>query len=142
MVTRTVVVVDEEPRAQAFIAYMLEKDGFEPSTFGSTSAARSSLLAARERPCLAVVDVGPHGTQGLEFARWLLAENPLTGIVFTTTGTMPDLSVKGLPTSRVQVLQKPFLAEEFRRRVDSLLLRAPERAHAQASGESRDDIGA
>lgn len=142
MHNRSVVVVDEEPTAQSVIAFMLEKDGFEPSTFASTGAARAWIASVKELPCLAVVDLGPRGTRGLDFARWLLEASPQSRVVFTTTCSAPDVHDHGLTADEARILQKPFHAEDLRRTVEALLLHAPAGAHARASEITRDDIGA
>jgi len=119
---RHVLVVDDEKRIREVVTYALQKDGFRVSE--AADAEQALLLAEREMPELAVLDVMLPGIDGLELCRRLRARAPLPILFLSARGDEVDRIV-GLELGGDDYLTKPFSPRELVARVRAVLRRLP-----------------
>lgn len=125
--TKTVLVVDDEPKIVDVVREYLEHAGFSVRTAGDGPAAleRARALA----PDLIVLDLGLPGLDGLDVARQLRRSSRVPVIILTARGEEVDRIV-GLEIGADDYLVKPFSPRELVARVRAVLRRVDERATA------------
>jgi DNA-binding response OmpR family regulator len=122
--SRTVLVVEDDAGLRAYLAVILEQQGYEVIAAGSGEEALAAL--GKRKAMLAVLDIGLPGMDGLTVAR-RLSQDPDTAdipIVFLTAmGTTAD-QLRGYEAGGVDYLTKPFsaatLVASVRRVMDAL----------------------
>ncbi len=122
MSTPTILLVDDEPPIQRATATLLRSRGYAVTVAGTGAEALEVL--DRDRPSLAIVDLGLPDIDGTALCQRLRARADIPIIV---------LSVRGEERSKVQALDagaddyvtKPFGPEELLARVRAGLRRAP-----------------
>jgi DNA-binding NarL/FixJ family response regulator len=112
MLTRSVVVVEDEALLRDLIAQSLETAGFLVTTAANAADAKRVCLATDPDAVVVDIELGA-GPDGFEFAEALHKETPDVGIVFLTN--LPDSrfagrDVKNLPRN-VAYLRKSQLTE-------------------------------
>jgi DNA-binding response OmpR family regulator len=123
-VTKTVLVVDDEPKIVDVVREYLEHAGFSVRTAGDGPAAleRARALA----PDLVVLDLGLPGLDGLDVARQLRRTSRVPVIILTARGDEVD-RILGLELGADDYLVKPFSPRELVARVRAVLRRIDER---------------
>lgn len=112
MLSRHIVVVEDEALLRDLIAKSLENAGFLVTTAANAADAKRACLATDPDAVVVDIELGP-GPDGFEFAEALNKESPDVGIVFLTN--LPDSRFAGrdakqLPKN-VAYLRKSQLTE-------------------------------
>jgi len=119
--SRTILVVDDEPRIVELARDYLEHAGFRVIT---AHDGRAALQAARrDRPDLVVLDLGLPGLDGLDVTRELRRDGS-TPIVMVTARDDELDKLLGLELGADDYLTKPFSPRELVARVKAVLRRA------------------
>ena len=118
--SRTVLVVEDEPKILDVVRDYLADAGFSVTT---ASDGPSALVSARAvRPDLVVLDLGLPGLDGLDVARELQRRSPVPIIMLTARSDEVD-RVLGLELGADDYLVKPFSPRELVARVRAVLRR-------------------
>ncbi len=131
VVTRTVLVVEDEATIAQAVAARLRSEGFtvEVAKDGPSGVEACTRL----QPDLVVLDLMLPGLDGLEVCRRIQRDRPVPVLMLTARDSETDLVV-GLAVGADDYLTKPFSARELVARVHALLRRV-ERAPDRAAGE-------
>ena len=129
-VTRTVLVVDDEPKILQVVRDYLADAGFTVTTAsdGTTALAQARAVA----PDLVVLDLGLPGIDGLDVARELQRRGPVPIIMLTARSDEVD-RVLGLELGADDYLVKPFSPRELVARVRAVLRRTERAARPAAT---------
>ncbi len=128
--TRTVLVVDDEPKILQVVRDYLADAGFTVTTASDGTTALAQARAVP--PDLVVLDLGLPGIDGLDVARELQRRGPVPIIMLTARSDEVD-RVLGLELGADDYLVKPFSPRELVARVRAVLRRT-ERAATGADG--------
>jgi CheY-like chemotaxis protein len=123
--TRSILLVDDEPRDLDVICGLLEGAGYQVCTAGSYHEALKCIENLPYVPDLLLTDVALPEVNGIELYRKF---SNMTGVwmnvLFISAYSGAEvLRFYGLPMSDVHFLAKPFSAEDLLRRVGSLIER-------------------
>ena len=119
-VSKSVLVVDDEPKIVEVVGDYLRSAGFSVTTAADGEGA---VASARARPPdLVVLDLGLPGLDGLDVARDLRRASPVPIIMLTARGEETD-RVLGLELGADDYLVKPFSPRELLARVRAVLRR-------------------
>ena len=119
-VSKSVLVVDDEPKIVKVVGDYLRSAGFSVTTAPDGEGA---VASARARPPdLVVLDLGLPGLDGLDVARDLRRASPVPIIMLTARGEETD-RVLGLELGADDYLVKPFSPRELLARVRAVLRR-------------------
>jgi two-component system alkaline phosphatase synthesis response regulator PhoP len=123
-VTRTVLVVDDEPAIVQIARDYLDRAGFRVITAGDGAAA--VRMARAERPSLLVLDLMLPGMDGLDVTR-ALRQDPATRklpIIMLTARVEEADRLVGLELGADDYITKPFSPRELVARVRAVLRRS------------------
>ena len=141
----TIVVVEDDPHLADLVDMLLRSDGFRVIQAADGPAGLAAL--ERERPRLAVLDVGLPGMDGLELCRRMRAlPGPVarTPVIMLTARDAEIDRVLGLELGADDYVTKPFSNREFLARVKAMLRRAegppPEKPDVISVGGVEVDI--
>lgn len=119
-VSKSVLVVDDEPKIVEVVGDYLRSAGFSVTTAADGEGA---VASARARPPdLVLLDLGLPGLDGLDVARELRRASPVPIIMLTARGEEAD-RVLGLELGADDYLVKPFSPRELLARVRAVLRR-------------------
>jgi DNA-binding response OmpR family regulator len=118
--SRTILVVDDEPRIVELARDYLEHAGFRVITANDGRAALD--VARHHRPDLIVLDLGLPGLDGLDVTRELRRDGSLPIVMVTARDDELD-KVLGLELGADDYLTKPFSPRELVARVKAVLRR-------------------
>jgi DNA-binding response OmpR family regulator len=119
--SRTILVVDDEPRIVELARDYLEHAGFRVVT---ANDGRTALeMARRDRPDLVVLDLGLPGLDGLDVTRELRKDGSIPIVMVTARDDELD-KLLGLELGADDYLTKPFSPRELVARVKAVLRRA------------------
>ncbi|HEX7346636.1 MAG TPA: response regulator transcription factor [Candidatus Limnocylindrales bacterium] len=118
--SRTILVVDDEPRIVELARDYLEHAGFRVITARDGRAALDS--ARRDRPDLVVLDLGLPGLDGLDVTRELRKDGSIPIVMVTARDDELD-KLLGLELGGDDYLTKPFSPRELVARVKAVLRR-------------------
>jgi PAS domain S-box-containing protein len=121
-----ILVADDNRDAAESLALVLKFSGYEVSiAFNGTEALD---LAARERPCAAIIDIGMPGMSGHEVARRMRLEAwGRNAVLIALTGWGQEQDKQAAKAAGFdEHLTKPIDPDELDRMLDSLLRDAPE----------------
>jgi two-component system phosphate regulon response regulator PhoB len=123
----TIVVVEDDANIADLVDIYLRREGFRVIQAVDGEAGLGAI--ERERPRLAILDVGLPGTvDGLEVCRRIRARAPLPVLMLTARDGEID-RVLGLELGADDYVTKPFSPRELQARIKSVLRRrAPEAA--------------
>ncbi|MFT3752529.1 MAG: response regulator [Paludibacter sp.] len=107
----TVMVVNDEPALVRLMKLMLERNGYQVSTYTDSHAALAAFLAAPEAIDLVITDQTMPGMTGIELARQMLAHR-VDLPVLLCTGYSDQLGMAVSAGVR-QVLSKPVTMSEL-----------------------------
>src|SRR5262245_42373025 len=119
--TRTILVVDDEPRIVDLARDYLEHAGFR--VIAANDGAQALESARRDRPDLVVLDLGLPGLDGLDVTKALRAEGSIPIVMVTARDDELD-KLLGLELGADDYLTKPFSPRELVARVKAVLRRA------------------
>ncbi len=115
-----ILVVDDEPRYLKLLRYNLEAADNEVITAGNGEDALS--LVAGKSPDLIILDIRLPGIDGYEVCSRIREFSSVPIILLTAKGEEQD-KVRGLRAGADDYITKPFGAEEFLARVETVLRR-------------------
>jgi two-component system cell cycle sensor histidine kinase/response regulator CckA len=121
----TVLVVEDEAALRELESLMLEEAGYDVLT--ASNAAEALDVAADNVVDLLVVDVVMPGMSGPQLVEELAARGSDVPVVFISGYGADEVSSRGLLASNAALIEKPFQAEEFLRRVRDVLDSAAQR---------------
>jgi two-component system response regulator RegA len=107
----SLLIVDDDERLRTHLARAFERRGFSVSTAAGYEEAL--VLARREPPELAVVDLRMEGPSGLELVRELKALDEATRIVVVTGYGSIATAIDAMRLGAVYYLQKPADADDI-----------------------------
>src|SRR5712692_3455786 len=134
--TRTILVVEDEPPIADAVATRLRSEGFEVTIAADGPAGVE--LCERLRPDLVVLDLMLPGLDGLDVCREIQRERPVPVLMLTARDSETDLLV-GLAVGADDYMTKPFSARELVARIHALLRRSD---RSPASDERAVRVGA
>lgn len=132
MVTKHILVVDDESRIREVVSYALSREGYRVSAAGDGQQALD--IAAQDAPDLVVLDVMLPEIDGLEVCRRLRRSSAVPVLFLSARGEEVDRIV-GLELGGDDYLTKPFSPRELVARVRAVLRRFE--GSAQAGGQPR-----
>lgn len=113
-----VFLVDDDPAVLKALPRALRRHGLDVEAFAS---AREFLSSYTDRPGCLVLDLSMPGMSGLELQQELIKLELEIPIIFITGhGGVPQ-SVQALRAGAVDFLEKPFLPETLRHRIDEAI---------------------
>ena len=122
MVSKRVLVVDDDVKTVELVKLYLNRDGYRVLTaYDGIEALR---LARESHPDLIVLDLMLPGIDGLEVCRTLRAESDVPIIMLTARTTEQD-RLTGLDLGADDYVPKPFSPKELAARVRVVLRRLP-----------------
>jgi DNA-binding NtrC family response regulator len=116
--TRTILIVDDEPAARYGLRRALEGK-YRIAEVDSAEAAREALT--REQPDLVLLDVVLPGQDGLSFLRWMREQGSEVPVLMVSALDTAKTAVAALQLGAADYLVKGFELEELRQRVANLL---------------------
>ena len=119
--TKTILVVDDEPRLVSLVEAYLAQEGFKVLSAGDGQDAL--FLARQEKPDLIVLDIMMPEMDGYEFMRLHRKERE-TPIILLTAKVEADDRVLGLELGADDYVTKPFRPRELVARIRAVLRRA------------------
>ena len=119
--TRTILVVDDEPRIVELARDYLEHAGFR--VIAAADGPSALEVARRDRPDLVVLDLGLPGLDGLDVTKSLRREGTIPIVMVTARDDELD-KLLGLELGADDYLTKPFSPRELVARVKAVLRRA------------------
>lgn len=128
--TKSILIVDDEPRMRRFVRMNLELEDF------SVSEASDGLEAVRkvreEIPNLVVLDVEMPHLDGFETLAQIRRTSPVPVIMLTVRGEEEE-RIKGLDLGADDYVTKPFSARELVSRINAVLRRVELSSPAERS---------
>ena len=121
VMTKRVLIVDDEPNIVISLEFLMKREGFEVSVARDGSEALERIRG--ERPDLVVLDVMMPKLNGFEVCQVVRAEPELAGtliVMLTAKGREAEIS-KGLALGADAYIAKPFSTRDLVARVKSLL---------------------
>ncbi len=116
-----VLVVDDEPRIRATLAYLLEGDGH---TVAAVSNGKDALAAARRDPFdVALLDLRLGSDDGLDLIGPLLEALPRLRILVITANATIASAVEAVRRGALDYLPKPFTPEQVRLAIEQAVER-------------------
>ena len=120
MAAKTVLVVDDDPKAVELVRLYLDRDGYRVLTaYDGTEALR---LARETHPDLVILDLMLPGINGLEVCHALRNESDVPVIMLTARTSEQD-RIYGLDLGADDYVTKPFSRRELAARVRAVLRR-------------------
>lgn len=127
-----VLVIDDQADKRVALAAALSSEGIDAQAIGSAEAPHAARTSA---PCLAIVDLVLHGTNGFELARRLREEAPAVGVILTSEYHFSPTQLARVDCGAIAFVPRPFslgeLAEflkaKLEARIDSRRPPVPER---------------
>ena len=136
--SRPILVVDDDAKIVRLVKTYLEREGYPVVT--AADGAEALELIARERPCLAVLDLMLPELDGRAVIRELRYQGETTPIlILSARGTLAD-RLRGLEDGADDYLPKPFSPAELVLRVKSILRRTQQNEvpTAPSTGQSAE----
>jgi DNA-binding response OmpR family regulator len=132
--TRTILLVDDEPTLRETLVEVLDADGFHVV---AAADGREALARFRDsKPDLVVLDLMLPELSGIEVCRIIRAESPVPILMLTAKSSEVD-KVVGLELGADDYVTKPFSVRELAARIRALLRRADQVGAEQAPKTAR-----
>lgn len=125
-VSKTAVIVEDDPQIRHILAETLEAAGFSTVSVGNGIDGVRAVLSYQ--PLITTLDVNMPGIDGFEAARRIRAQSDTYIIMLTGLEDEADV-VLGLGAGADEYIVKPFRPRELRARIEALL-RRPRQAPA------------
>jgi len=131
--TRTVLLVDDDPHIREVLAFAFDKAGFEVRTAGDGEEALADVT--RHKPDLVVLDINMPRMDGLEVCRRLRASDDVPVLFLSSRDDEFD-RVLGIELGADDYVVKPFSPREVVARANAILRRSArsDAPAAQAGG--------
>ncbi len=130
--TRSILIVDDDPHIRQLLAFALTKAGLEAREAEDGEAALAAVAA--NPPDLVILDINMPRLNGLEVCRRLRAQGDLP-ILFLSSRDDEIDRVLGIELGADDYVVKPFSPREVTARVQAILRRAGGRAAPPAAGD-------
>jgi response regulator RpfG family c-di-GMP phosphodiesterase len=114
-VTRTCLIVDDEPRLRQVLRRLMESDGFDCAEAASGAEAVEMLM--QRETMIVLTDLRMPGMDGIGLLQAVRRHSPDTAVVLITGVSDIDVAVSCLAQGAMDYLTKPFTLEEVRARV-------------------------
>jgi two-component system cell cycle sensor histidine kinase/response regulator CckA len=124
----TIAVVEDEPAVRSLVERLLRRANHEVITFSDGAAAIDGLADPTIQVDLLVTDLVMPGQNGFEVARRVRGMRPGLPVLLMSGYAADALQGEGLQEDQVEVLGKPFSAQELIDRVDAVLASGHHRA--------------
>lgn len=121
IVSKTILVVEDEESIRKFVKINLERSGF--TVFEAPTGEEGVEIAAREEIDIVVLDVMLPGMDGFEVCKTLRENYPSLGIIMLTAKSQDIDKITGLEYGTDDYMTKPFNPTELVLRVKSLARR-------------------
>jgi DNA-binding response OmpR family regulator len=131
-VTKTVMIVEDEPEIRLVLRTYLEDEGYR--VMEAETGEQALSLSLDETPDVALVDLRLPGIHGLDVVRSMRATSQVPIIVVTAQADSHDV-VAGLEAGADDYVTKPFIPKELGARI-----RAQLRRIAVQDGEPQQDV--
>ena len=131
--TKTVFLVDDDPKLRRLLVKFLTGNGFEVREFPDGSRVVEAVAA--DAPVVIILDVMMPGENGLQVLRKIRAESEVPVIMLTAKGEDED-RISGLELGADDYLPKPFNPKELLARINAVLRRTVPKREAATSGET------
>ena len=121
IVTRKILIVDDEPNIVLSLEFMMKKEGFEVAVAGDGDAALEKV--ASFAPDLVLLDVMMPKKSGYEVCQLLRTDPALGGlkiVMLTAKGRETEVA-KGIALGADAYVTKPFSTKDLVARVKALL---------------------
>jgi two-component system, OmpR family, response regulator len=125
IMSRTILIVDDDPHIRQLLAFALSKAGWE--TIEAGDGEEGLALATAQRPDLVILDINMPKMDGLEVCRRLRSEGDLP-ILFLSSRDDEIDRVLGIELGADDYVVKPFSPREVVARVTAILRRSAGRA--------------
>ncbi|MEN3747811.1 response regulator transcription factor [Sphingomonas sp. HF-S3] len=129
--SRTILVVDDDPHIRQLLVFALAKAGLE--SIEAPDGEQALAMAYSHAPDLVVLDINMPRMDGLEVCRRLRAEGEVP-ILFLSSRDDEIDRVLGIELGADDYVVKPFSPREVVARVMAILRRTGSQAQAQATG--------
>jgi two-component system, OmpR family, response regulator len=123
--TRTLLIVDDDPHIRQLLAFALSKAGWE--TVEAEDGEQGLTLAAKHKPELVILDINMPKMDGLEVCRRLRSDSDVP-ILFLSSRDDEIDRVLGIELGADDYVVKPFSPREVVARVTAILRRSAGRA--------------
>ncbi len=114
-VTRTCLIVDDEPRLRQVLRRLMESDGFDCAEAASGAEAVEMLM--QRETMIVLTDLRMPGMDGIGLLQAVRRHSPDTAVVLITGVSDIDVALSCLAQGAMDYLTKPFTLEEVRARV-------------------------
>ena len=114
-----ILYVEDEPFLARIVKESLESRGFEVHL--STDGLQGLEMFRELNPHICVLDIMLPNKDGLDLAKDIKQESPLTPIIFLTAKTRTEDLIRGFRSGGNDYLRKPFSMEELIVRINNLL---------------------
>ena len=123
MVSKTILIVDDEPPIREMIVVALEMAGY--NCLEAEDARQAHAIIVDNKPDLVLLDWMLPGTSGLELARRLKREDATRDvpIIMLTAKGEEDNKIQGLETGADDYITKPFSPRELVARLKAVIRR-------------------
>jgi DNA-binding response OmpR family regulator len=133
-----ILVVDDERSIVEAISYNLRKEGHEVSP--AYDAQECMVMARRERPDMALLDIMLPSGSGLELCRRLRAEIEGLPVLFLTARASEEDRLRGFDLGADDYMIKPFSMRELMARIRAVLRRATQPAQIGTDASAAGDV--
>ena len=120
-----IAVVEDEPGVRALVERLLERAGYRVLPFPDGTAALDALADGRVEIDLLITDLVMPGPSGVEVARRIRHSRPTLPVVLMSGYAADALRAEGIDETSVDLLAKPFSADDLLQRVAAVLGRPP-----------------
>jgi len=134
VMTRSVLIVDDDPHIRQLLAFALAKGGFETREAGDGEAALAAIAAAA--PDLVILDINMPRMDGLEVCRRIRAAGQLP-ILFLSSRDDEIDRVLGIELGADDYVVKPFSPREVTARAAAILRRTAAAPVAAVAGDRK-----
>ena len=121
--TRSILVVDDEPNILISLEYLMKREGYAVSVARDGEEAIAAIL--RDRPALVLLDVMMPRKSGFEVCQEVRANDAVKDtliLMLTAKGRETDVA-KGLGSGADAYMTKPFSTKELVQKVRQMLER-------------------
>jgi CheY-like chemotaxis protein len=130
--SRTILVVDDEPDLAANCERVLQREGH--SCLQAHTGPDAIRLIDRERPALVVTDLRLPGAGGLTVARHARSRMPPIPVILITAYDSPQARIAAKESGVSSYLAKPFSNAAFLESVERALAPAPSDVDSRGRG--------
>ncbi|HEY3381211.1 MAG TPA: response regulator [Vicinamibacterales bacterium] len=122
-VSRTILVVDDEPAIRNFLQHALTRIGFSVVTAADGESGLQIYGEAPTPPDLVILDLGMPGIGGWECLKRLREAHPTATVLVATGFGGDDVTERALALGACGVAFKPYAVAELRRTIGEILAR-------------------